>query len=182
MKITAKDMARVGVFAALHVAAAVFLRFGGESLVPFSLVPFMAFLAAFALGGRLGSLSLVVYCLLGLLGLPVFAKAPYGGLVYVLQPTFGFVLGFIVSAWAVGKVNIAKNRGALLAVVLGVVLVYAVGVPYFYAMLRFYFRRSITWGWVFSVAVLPYLALDLVKAGVAVHLGRKLQAQLRNNR
>lgn len=168
----------MGVFAALHVAAAVVLRLGGEAVVPFSIVPFMAFLAAFALGGRLGSLSLLVYTLLGLLGVPVFAKAPFGGLVYLLQPTFGFVLGFIAAARIAGDFDIKSARGALTAAIVAVLTLYLIGLPYFYLVFRFYLGRPITLSWAFNIAVVPYIGLDVLKAGLAIYLGRRLRAQI----
>ena len=171
-------MSRVGVFAALHVAAAVVLRFGGEAVVPFSLVPFMAFLAAFALGGKLGAMSLLVYTLLGLLGIPVFAKAPFGGFVYLLQPTFGFILGFIAAARVAGDFDIRSTRGAVTAAVVGVLTLYLVGLPYFYVIFRFYLAKPITLRWAFNIVVVPYIGLDFLKAGLAIYLGRRLRAQI----
>lgn len=178
MRFTTKDMTRVGVFAALHVAAAIVLRLGGEAIVPFSLVPFMAFLAAFALGGKLGAMSLLVYTMLGLLGIPVFAKAPFGGVTYLLQPTFGFVLGFIAAARVAGDIDIRSTRGAVSAVVVGVLTLYLVGLPYFYLIFRFYLARPITLTWAFNIAVLPYIGLDFLKAGLAIYLGRRIRAQI----
>lgn len=178
LKFTTRDITRVGVFAALHVAAAAVLRFGGEAVVPFSLVPFMAFLAAFALGGKLGAMSLVVYTLLGLLGVPVFARAPFGGLVYLLQPTFGFVLGFIAAAWAAGRFDIRSTRGAVAAAIVAVLTLYLVGLPYFYLIIRFYLARPITLKWAFNIAVVPYIGLDFLKAGLAIYLGRRLRARI----
>lgn len=178
MRFKTRDITRVGVFAALHVAAALVLRLGGEAVVPFSLVPFMAFLATFALGGKLGAMSLIIYTSLGLLGVPVFAKAPFGGFVYLLQPTFGFVLGFIAAAWTTGYFDIKSTRGAVAAVSVGVCTLYLVGLPYFYLMFRFYLGRPITLTWAFNIAVLPYIGLDFIKAGLAVYLGRRLRTKI----
>lgn len=178
VKFSAQDITRVGIFAALHVAATLVLRFGGEAMVPFSLVPFMAFLAAFALGGRLGAMSLAVYMALGLLGVPVFARPPYGGLVYVLQPTFGFIIGFIVAAYVAGLFNIDTPRGGALAIVLGLVALYAVGLPYLFAIVRFYLGRPVDFWWAIRVAAAPFIGLDLVKAALALFIGRQLKKGL----
>ena len=58
-------------------------------------------LAGLLLGERLGALAVLVYIALGLLGVPVFASG--GGPSYVLQPTFGFMLGFLPGAYLTGK-------------------------------------------------------------------------------
>ena len=148
-------------------------------MVPFSLVPFMAFLAAFALGGRLGAMSLAVYMALGLLGVPVFARPPYGGVVYVLQPTFGFIIGFILAAYVAGQFNIDTPRGKILAIVLGLVALYAVGLPYLWAIVRFHLGRAVDLWWAFNVAAAPFIGFDLVKAALALFIGLKLKRGLR---
>jgi len=178
MKFTTQDITRVGVFAALHVAATLALRFGGEAMVPFSLVPFMAFLAAFTLGGKLGAMSLVVYMVLGLMGVPVFARAPFGGLVYVLQPTFGFIIGFIAAAYVAGKFDIDKPLGAALAIAGGLLALYGVGLPYLWGIVRFHLDRPVDFLWAFRVAAAPFIALDLVKAAIALLIGRQLKRGL----
>jgi len=178
LKFSAQDITRVGIFAALHVAATLAVRYGGEAMVPFSLVPFMAFLAAFTLGGKLGAMSLAVYMLLGLMGLPVFARPPFGGLVYVLQPTFGFIIGFIASAYIAGRIDINTVRGGILAIVLGLIALYAVGLPYLWAMVRFYMGRPVDIWWAIRIAFVPFIGLDLVKAVAALLIGRQLKRGL----
>ncbi|MBT9134372.1 MAG: Biotin transporter BioY [Firmicutes bacterium] len=178
MKFSAQEITRVGVFAALHVAATLVLRFGGEAMVPFSLVPFMAFLAAFALGGKLGAMSLAVYMLLGLLGVPVFARPPYGGLVYVLQPTFGFIIGFIAAAFVAGRFDIDTPLGGALAIVTGLLALYAVGLPYLWGIVRFYMGRPVDFWWAIRVAALPFIGLDIVKAVLALLIGRQIRRGL----
>lgn len=60
-------------------------------VVPFTLQFLFTMLAGLLLGGRLGTLSVLVYILLGLVGLPVFTEG--GGLAYLLKPTFGYIIG-----------------------------------------------------------------------------------------
>ena len=179
MKFDTRDITRISLFAALHVAAAVVLRFGGQAVVPFSVVPFMAFLAAFVLGARKGAASLLVYLAMGVMGLPVFARPPFGGPSYVFQPTFGFLLGFAVAAYVVGDMKIDTLRGRLLAVGVGVMAMYAVGTLYFFAVFRLYLARPVSLLWVLQVAMAPFLALDLFKAYVAATLALRAKDALR---
>ena len=58
-------------------------------------------LAGLLLGARLGAVAVAAYILLGLVGVPVFASG--GGPAYVLQPTFGYLLGFVLQAWFCGR-------------------------------------------------------------------------------
>lgn len=90
MKLTTQEITRVAFFSALLCLTSFFVRFGGEA-VPFSLLPLMVLLTGAVLGSRLGALSVTIYVLLGLVGLPVFAQPPYGGLTYLLQPSFGLI-------------------------------------------------------------------------------------------
>ena len=106
-RFSARDITMTAVFAALAVVAAMLVRYGG-SIVPFSLMPFVVMLAGAVLGARLGALSMIVYILLGLVGVPVFASPPFGGPAYVLSPTFGFLPGFVGSAYVIGL--LLKNR------------------------------------------------------------------------
>ncbi|HSL93001.1 MAG TPA: biotin transporter BioY [Bacillota bacterium] len=181
MKFSPRDITRVSLFAALHVAAAVVLRYGGESVVPFSIVPFMAFLAAFVMGARQGAASLLIYSLMGIMGLPVFARPPFGGPAYVLQPTFGFLLGFIVAAFVAGNLKIDSLAGRVLAVCAGVLSLYVVGTIYFFAIFRLYLARPVSFAWVLQVAVAPFVVLDLIKAYLAATLALRLRRILRKS-
>ena len=68
-------------------------------VVPFTLQFLFTMLAGLLLGGRLGAISVGAYAVLGLLGLPIFTEG--GGFWYLLKPSFGYILGFIV-----GKQNL----------------------------------------------------------------------------
>lgn len=87
-------------------------------------------MAGILLGAGYGALSQGVYVLIGLVGVPIFALG--GGFSYVLQPTFGFLLGLIPSAFVIGK--LAKRPltfwGTALAMLAGLAVLYAIGVPY----------------------------------------------------
>ena len=178
MRFSPRDITRISLFAAMHVAAAVVLRYGGEAVVPFSLVPFMAFLAAFVLGPRQGATSLLIYCLMGVMGLPVFARPPFGGPAYVLQPTFGFLLGFIAAAFVAGSISIDSVKGRVMAVLLGTLALYVVGSAYFFAIFRLYLGRPVSFTWVLHVAVAPFLFLDLLKAYLAATLAVRLRRNI----
>lgn len=102
-RIRAQEMTRIALFTAMASAAAILARFG-SSIVPFSLVPFVVCLAGATLGSRSGAYSMLMYMCLGLAGLPVFASPPYGGFSYVVTPSFGFIPGFVVAAYVIGRV------------------------------------------------------------------------------
>ena len=98
---TARKLVYMALFAALTAAGA-FLRLplGMVSVTAQFLVTAMA---GALLGGKWGAVSQGVYVALGLLGLPIFTMG--GGIGYVLQPTFGFVLALIPAAWVIGRIT-----------------------------------------------------------------------------
>ena len=69
-------------------------------VVPFTLQYLFTMLAGILLGGRRGALAVCVYLALGLAGLPIFAQG--GGLSYLLQPSFGYLIGFAAGAFVTG--------------------------------------------------------------------------------
>jgi biotin transport system substrate-specific component len=180
-KFSARDITLVAVFAALNVVAAMLVRYGG-GIVPFSLMPFMAMLAGGLLGARLGAMSIVVYILLGLAGVPVFAAPPFGGPAYVLQPTFGFLPGFAGCALVIGLLLKNRKQGGFaayfLAMAAGVAVYYLIGLPYLYVILTFYLGKTISVGQLLAIGFTPFVVLDLVKAAAAAALARAVGRRL----
>ena len=98
-------------------------------VVPFTLQFLFTMLAGLLLGGRLGAVSVLAYALLGLAGLPIFAEG--GGFWYLLKPSFGYILGFILAAYVTGRMT-EKREGQTLGKILianfiGLAIVYGVG-------------------------------------------------------
>ena len=69
-------------------------------VVPFTLQYLFTMLAGILLGSRLGSLSVLAYMILGLIGLPIFSEG--GGIGYVFKPSFGYIIGFCVETFVTG--------------------------------------------------------------------------------
>ena len=66
----------------------------------FTLQFFFVLLAGILLGSKLGALAVLLYVVIGLLGLPIFAAG--GGLAYIVEPSFGYLIGFIAGAYVTG--------------------------------------------------------------------------------
>lgn len=114
-------------------------------------------LAGLVLGARLGALAVLVYIALGLVGLPVFASG--GGPSYVLQPTFGYLLGFVVQAWLCGKLSRRLSRvsfrSLLLVNLLGMAVVYLIGISWFYVFSNYVIDAPIAvWAAIFYCGIL----------------------------
>lgn len=143
-------------------------------VVPFTLQFLFTMLAGLLLGGRLGAISVGAYAVLGLLGLPIFTEG--GGFWYLLKPSFGYILGFIVGAYVTGKMA-AKTSNfwhILGANLVGLAIVYGMGMVYYYIICNFVLGTPIgLWPLVlycFLLAVPGDLCLCVLAAAVTVRL------------
>ena len=133
---------------------------------PLSAITLQFFFTAMAgtlLGKKYGALSQAVYVLLGLVGVPIFALG--GGFSYVFQPTFGFLLGLIPSAWVIGSLarrplTFWRSVTAMLA---GLAVLYAIGVPYMALIANAYLGKGLTLWQVLKNGMLIYLPGDMLK-------------------
>ena len=145
-KISTQDMVLCGVFTTL-IAVGAFIKVP-IPVVPFTLQFLFTMLAGLLLGGRKGALSVGVYILLGLVGLPVFAEG--GGFWYILKPSFGYLLGFMLAAYVTGRMVERKGRlttGWVMAVnFLGLFIVYAAGMIYYYVICNYVIDTPIAIG------------------------------------
>lgn len=161
------------VFAALFVAlitAGTFIRIpaGGDV---YTLQFLFTLLAGLVLGERLGTLAVAVYVLMGLIGIPVFASG--GGPGYLFQPTFGYLLGFILQAWFCGKFSrriLEINFKNLFAINLGgMLIVYVLGMTWFYVVSNFVIDAPIAfWTMFFYSFVLQVVPDGLLCVAAAV--------------
>ncbi len=173
-----RNLILTALFAALTAVGA-FLKIP-TPISSFSLQFLFTAMAGVLLGKRYGALSQLVYVLLGLAGLPVFTAG--GGLTYVLQPTFGFLLGLIPAAWVVGAL---AERGhstfwsLMLAGAAGLLVLYAVGLPYMHLILTLYLQRDWTIAQTLTGGMLIFLPWDALKLIVTAALGCRLAPQIR---
>ena len=129
VKSAAVDIAECAIFVALMVAGA-FIQIPCVP-VPITFQTVICVLAGLLLGWKKGAISMAVYCFAGLIGIPVFTAG--GGIFYVLKPTFGYILGFILAAVVAGLLT--NKQGLpfwryLVAALAAFVADYAVGIPY----------------------------------------------------
>jgi biotin transport system substrate-specific component len=171
-----RDAVLVALFASITAVGA-FVRVPLPG-VPFTLQVPAVLLAGVALGPWRGAASQVAYIAVGLLGLPVFASG--GGPGYLLTPTFGFLVGFIGAAVVTGLVaGDPRSSGTVrmaLALALGIVAIYLVGVPWFGWNLAVYQRKAVPTALLWKFAAV-YLPLDLLKAALLLPVIRVIRAR-----
>ncbi len=177
-----KDMILCSMFVAL-IAAGAFLKVP-VPVVPFTLQYLFTMLAGLLLGAKKGALAVCVYILLGLCGLPIFAQG--GGIGYVFQPSFGYIIGFALGAFVTGVIANKTGRpgyGRLLAAnFAGLAIVYFMGMVYYYAMSNFYLDSPIGLWPLFLYCFLLAVPGDIVLCVIGAVLGKRLIPLIREGR
>ena len=127
-------------------------------------------MAGVLLGPGCGALSQGVYVALGLIGLPIFTTG--GGFGYVLQPTFGFLLGLIPAAAIIGAISRRSSSPLRLALacLAGLAALYAVGVPYMALILNGYMGKGMSVSGLLWAGMIPFLPGDAIKIAVTALL------------
>ena len=108
-KLNTKSLILCSLFAAL-IAVGAFIKIP-IPVVPFTLQVLFTTLAGLLLGPRLGAISVGIYILIGLVGLPVFTQG--GGPSYIFQPTFGYLIGFLIGTYITGYIAHRKKNSSL---------------------------------------------------------------------
>lgn len=143
--------------------------------VPFTLQTLGVFVAGGLLGWKRGTLSVIIYVLLGLVGVPVFAGFT-GGVGTLFGLTGGYILGFIFTALIVGIMSDKLGRKLwVLAVsmVIGLLVCYAFGTAWFMVIYNTS-MGGISLGGALMMCVVPYLPFDALKIALAVVLVNRL--------
>lgn len=172
----ARTLAYTALFAALTAVGA-FIRIPlGVSSITLQFL-FTA-MAGILLGAKYGALSQLVYVVLGLIGIPIFTAG--GGLGYLLQPTFGFLLGLIPAAWLIGKLSEKHTASWQLALICaaGLAALYVVGLPYMALILNVYMGKGMNTSAILWAGMLPFLPGDILKIIVVSALCPMLRRRL----
>ncbi len=143
--------------------------------VPFTMQTFAVFFILSALGGKQGTVTILVYIALGAVGIPVFSQFGAGPGV-LLGNTGGYILGFLAMGliyWGITALLGETRKTRFLGLFLGLAVLYAFGTAWF---LLLYTRTQESIGIlpVLGWCVFPFVIPDLVKLGLALTLERRL--------
>ncbi|HOA15097.1 MAG TPA: biotin transporter BioY [Bacillota bacterium] len=164
----------VALFTALMIAGA-YISVPLAGTVPLTFQPFVSILAGAVIGPRLGFLAVAAYVAIGLAGVPVFAGFT-GGIVKVLSPSFGFILGFLAATVVTGAIAYKGKPSfpkLLAASVAGIAAIYLAGIPYMHMILVTVSGKD----WAFAATALsmaPFFVKDMLLAGVAALIAARL--------
>ena len=172
-----QDLVYISIFAVL-IAICSWISIPAS--VPFTLQTMGVFLAVGILGGRRGTLAVLVYILLGAVGVPVFAGFT-GGIGILVGNTGGYIIGFLLSAlvmWGMEKLFGRSKVMLGLSMVLGLLACYAVGTAWFMVI---YARSAgaIGLGTVLGWCVIPFIIPDIIKIAIALLLTKRLSGVVR---
>lgn len=178
-KSRAIDLTLCGFFAAL-IAVGAFIRIEipvEPYAMHFTMQWFFVLMAGLLLGKKRAAMSVVVYLIIGLAGVPVFASG--GGPAYLLRPSFGFLLGFALAAYLMGMMMDKRKNASFLWMLLislvGLIAYYAVGVIYFYFISNYVINMPIGWKLVLINCCLLTIFEDALLCVLAVVLCNRLR-------
>lgn len=165
-------MTEVALMAAVLCVLAPFSIPVGE--IPITLATFAVYLTAAILGSKKGTASVLIYLLIGMVGVPVFSNFT-GGAAKLAGPTGGYLIGYLPCAFLVGllvekEFKDAKNLSgtartafefvrSVAAMVLGTLVCYLFGTAWF----MYQMSETYTVAQAIAICVIPYLAFDIVK-------------------
>lgn len=160
------------------IAGTALMTLAAKIQIPFWPVPMtlhtlavMAF--AVVLGPRIAVSIFLAYLAAGAVGLPVFSGSPERGigLAYMVGPTGGYLLGYLIASWLVGVLAAGKGTlGRVGAMLAGMVPIYVIGVAWLAAYVPF--------AQVLAVGVTPFLLGDLAKIGIVAAASMVLPVSL----
>jgi biotin transport system substrate-specific component len=144
--------------------------------VPITLQTFFVLLAGALLGKRLGSLSQSGYLLVGIFGLPVFTGGLYG-LARLFGPTGGYLIGFVLAAFVIGRLLGPDNEAPFLKIVgamlVGLTVLFLTGTVWLAVVMRLPLQQAVALG------ILPFVVGDAIKLLAAATIYQRMQKQAR---
>lgn len=170
-----KDLVLVSLFAAMMCLFSI-VRIPLPTPVPFTLQIFGVALTGGLLGGSLGAIAIIIYVLLGAIGLPVFAGMT-GGVQVLVGPTGGYIFGFIFSAFIIGfcmqRFIYKQSNTTIKWISTFAIMMVGLIISYILGTVQLKFITGLAWPEAIAAGVLPFFLLDSLKiiwATIAVHL------------
>lgn len=168
-----RNMVFTAVFAAVLCVVSPFVIPIGP--IPLSLATLVIYIAASTIDWKHGTLAVVVYIAIGLIGIPVFSGMT-GGIQKLVGPTGGFIIGYIPCTLVIGLLVDRWGKKLFvypLAMLLGTVLLYICGVVWFV------FLTNSTLAAALTVCVLPFFIGDAIKIILATIVAPALRKTLK---
>ncbi len=173
-----KNRAGIIAYSAIMVAlTAICAQITIPLFIPITLQVFAVLFAGFLLGTRWGFISIGLYVLLGIAGLPIFAQGK-GGPSILASPTLGYIVAFPFAAAIAGFIfnsrQIKPPIKVTIATIIPIIIIYALGILWLMVWSRTIAGKPLGIYKALSVGVVPFIPFDIIKAILAYYLARKL--------
>ena len=149
------------------------------TVIPFTLQTFAVFLTVLLLGGKQGTLSILIYLLLGAVGIPVFSN--FGaGVGYLFGNTGGYAIGFLfvgISSWLFEKLFGRKRPVQLTAIILGLLFCYTFG-TFWFLNISMSSANSYSTMSALTMCVFPFIIPDICKLILAHFISKRVKHML----
>ena len=166
-----KGMVFSALFAALTAAIAPVKIPLGFTPVPITLQTIAVLLSGAMLGPYYGALAMILYVVVGALGLPVFAGGS-SGFGVLIGPTGGYLISYFIAAFAIGKMLESKKNPSYInyiaAMVMGSIIIYILGAT------QGKFVTGLPWNAIMTGWVLPFLIGDTIKILLAAWITKSI--------
>jgi biotin transport system substrate-specific component len=146
--------------------------------VPVTLINFIICLTVIVIGARSATISVAIYLLIGLIGLPVFSGFS-GGLAKLAGPTGGYLIGYLFIP-VIGGIFMKIFKEKYIFTGLGLIL--ATAVLYFFGTLWFIIMMKCDVAYALTICVLPFIPFDLIKIVLAIIVGSAIKKALKFQR
>ena len=170
-----KDLTVSAIFCVFIITGA-FIRFD-IGVIPFTMQFFFVNLAMLTLNRKNAVMSVFMYVILGLIGLPVFAQG--GGPGYILNHNFGFITGFIfgnfVSASTLNKIKTPSFINYILVSLLNIIIIYIAGIIYYLLISTVYTGNTV----IIKTFLISFLAICLPGDIISLFLSSLIAGRLK---
>lgn len=172
------EMTKMALMVAMNCVSAYIIIPLPFSLSPLALQTLIVNLTGYVLNAKQAFMTMLVYILVGLAGVPVFTGGSAGpGKLF--GPTGGYIIGFLVTAVFLAYFRGEKynfKRYALLGCVIGIPLIYVFGV------VQLKLITGMGWDKAIMTGALPFIPLDIVKCLAAAVIAGPINRIFANNR
>lgn len=143
-------------------------------IISLTLQTFAVVIISLILKWKKAATVFITYIIMGLIGIPVFSSG--GGFDYILKPSFGFIIGFLIASLIIGS-SIGKSKWAvIIKSIIGLLVLDIIGMIYMYLILKFYIgSANATVIYVIEAGFLPFIAKDLISTVLAALIAIRLE-------
>ena len=174
MKMKIKDLTLMSVLLTILIISSKIVI--NISFVPLTFQTFAVMITSMILKTKKAAIVFAIYTIIGLFGLPVFSSG--GGFEYIFKPSFGFILGFIMSSLFIGNVNTLNSYFKnIILITIGLTTIYLVGSIYMYIIFNCYLNITKDILEVLIIGVIPFIIKDFSSSLLSLIIYRKLIKQ-----